>query len=167
MLCRSGLSRARTSRTDRCRLGPRRGWVRARGGQFAAWSADGGSVHWSIGNAHFRYDLAEGKRIDDIIAAEKKAKEEKKKAGLATAKKKNEKRPLELTGELEQTFEYYDRNPATSNPINDLNITKNLQLDGKIGETNFETEFEGYYNRWDNVDLDYFKINLEKYALIL
>lgn len=50
------------------------------GGQFATWSADGGTVHWSIGNAHFRYDLAAGKVVDDIIAAEKKAKAAKKKA---------------------------------------------------------------------------------------
>src|SRR5690606_35804852 len=27
------------------------------GGQFPAWSADGHAVHWSIGNAHFVYDL--------------------------------------------------------------------------------------------------------------
>lgn len=27
------------------------------GGQFPAWSWDGRTVHWSVGNAHFRYDL--------------------------------------------------------------------------------------------------------------
>lgn len=27
------------------------------GGQFPAWSWDGNTVHWSIGNGHFRYDL--------------------------------------------------------------------------------------------------------------
>ena len=34
------------------------------GGQFPAWSADGRRAHWSIGNAHFIYDL------DDAEAAE-------------------------------------------------------------------------------------------------
>ncbi len=58
------------------------------GGQFPTWSADASMVHWSIGNAHFRYDLAEGKRIDDVIAAEKKAKEKKKKE--EEARKKDE-----------------------------------------------------------------------------
>ena len=28
------------------------------GGEFPVWSADGGSVHWSLGNAFFTYDLA-------------------------------------------------------------------------------------------------------------
>ncbi len=34
------------------------------GGQFPAWSADGRRAHWSIGNAHFIYDL------DDAAAAD-------------------------------------------------------------------------------------------------
>ena len=37
------------------------------GGQFPAWSADGRRAHWSIGNAHFVYDL------DDAEAAEETA----------------------------------------------------------------------------------------------
>ena len=37
------------------------------GGQFPAWSADGRRAHWSIGNAHFVYDL------DDTAAAEEAA----------------------------------------------------------------------------------------------
>ena len=37
------------------------------GGQFPAWSADGRRAHWSIGNAHFIYDL------DDAAAAEEAA----------------------------------------------------------------------------------------------
>ena len=37
------------------------------GGQFPAWSADGRRAHWSIGNAHFIYDL------DDAEAAEEAA----------------------------------------------------------------------------------------------
>ncbi|GMQ81771.1 MAG: hypothetical protein BMS9Abin05_1207 [Rhodothermia bacterium] len=55
------------------------------GGQFPTWSSDAEYVHWSIGNAHFRFDLAEAKRIDEIIAAEKKVKEE-----AEEAKKKEE-----------------------------------------------------------------------------
>ena len=39
------------------------------GGQFPAWSANGRRVHWSIGNAHFVYDLDRAKQFDDSIAA--------------------------------------------------------------------------------------------------
>ena len=37
------------------------------GGQFPAWSADGRRAHWSIGNAHFIYDLddAAGGEVED------------------------------------------------------------------------------------------------------
>ena len=37
------------------------------GGQFAAWSADGKHVHWSIGNAHVVYDLAASRAFDDSV----------------------------------------------------------------------------------------------------
>jgi len=39
------------------------------GGQFPAWSADGRKVHWSIGNAHFVYDLDRAKAFEDSVAA--------------------------------------------------------------------------------------------------
>ena len=39
------------------------------GGQFPAWSADGRSVHYSIGNSHFVYDLERARQVDDSIAA--------------------------------------------------------------------------------------------------
>ncbi len=39
------------------------------GGEFPAWSADGRSVHGSIGNAHFVYDLDAAKAFDDSVAA--------------------------------------------------------------------------------------------------
>jgi Tol biopolymer transport system component len=39
------------------------------GGQFPAWSADGAKVHWSIGNAHFVYDLGRAQVVDDSVRA--------------------------------------------------------------------------------------------------
>ncbi|HEX6316340.1 MAG TPA: amidohydrolase family protein [Gemmatimonadaceae bacterium] len=39
------------------------------GGQFPAWSGDGRRIHWSIGNAHFVYDLDRARQVDDSIAA--------------------------------------------------------------------------------------------------
>ena len=49
------------------------------GGQFPAWSADGRRAHWSIGNAHFIYDLddaaaaAEAARAAEAAEAEEEA----------------------------------------------------------------------------------------------
>ncbi len=46
------------------------------GGEFAAWGPDGRSVHWSLGNAHFVYNLDDAKAHEDSVAAAKKAAEE-------------------------------------------------------------------------------------------
>ncbi len=42
------------------------------GGEFPAWGKNGKLVHWSLGNAHFIYDLEEARRIDDSLANAKK-----------------------------------------------------------------------------------------------
>ena len=39
------------------------------GGQFPAWSADGRRAHWSIGNAHFIYDLDEAAAAEEAAPA--------------------------------------------------------------------------------------------------
>jgi Tol biopolymer transport system component len=39
------------------------------GGQFPAWSGDGGRVHWSIGNAHMVYHLAAARAFEDSVEA--------------------------------------------------------------------------------------------------
>ncbi|NKB87667.1 MAG: amidohydrolase family protein [Acidobacteria bacterium] len=44
------------------------------GGEFQAWGSDGTKIHWSIGNAHVVYDLAEAQRVDDEVEAEAKRK---------------------------------------------------------------------------------------------
>ncbi len=48
----------------------------AMGGEFPTWSADGRKVHWSLGNAHFVFDLDAAKAYEDSVAAAKKAEEE-------------------------------------------------------------------------------------------
>ncbi len=45
------------------------------GGQFPAWEADGNLVHWSIGNAHFVYDLERAKAVEDSLATVEEAEE--------------------------------------------------------------------------------------------
>jgi Tol biopolymer transport system component len=39
------------------------------GGQFPSWSADGRTVHWAIGNAHFAYDLEAARAAEDSVRA--------------------------------------------------------------------------------------------------
>ncbi len=46
------------------------------GGEFPAWSGDGRSVHWSLGNAHFTYDLDAARAFEDSVAAAEEAGEE-------------------------------------------------------------------------------------------
>jgi Tol biopolymer transport system component/imidazolonepropionase-like amidohydrolase len=45
------------------------------GGQFPRWSADGVKVHWSIGNAHFVFDLDQAKAAEDSAKAARRAEE--------------------------------------------------------------------------------------------
>jgi Tol biopolymer transport system component len=54
------------------------------GAQFASWAGNGDQVHWSIGNAHFRYDLSLAEAFEDSVEVveklKKKEEEAKKKA---------------------------------------------------------------------------------------
>jgi len=43
------------------------------GGQFPTWSGDGRLAHWSIGNAHFVYDLQRARQVDDSLEQAKRA----------------------------------------------------------------------------------------------
>ena len=45
------------------------------GGEFPAWSADGRTVHWSLGNAWFSYDLDEARSFEERREAEDEAAE--------------------------------------------------------------------------------------------
>lgn len=48
------------------------------GGEFPAWSADAKKIHWSLGNAHFVYDLAKGEAFADSVTTAKKEQEKTK-----------------------------------------------------------------------------------------
>lgn len=95
----------------------------------------------------------------------RKEEEEAAKKGISVSAVASAKKPIKMpfgiSGELNQTFENYDRNPATSSPINDVNTLTNLKLEKKVKDISAKTEFEGYYNRWDHTDLDYFKVNVK------
>ncbi len=69
------------------------------GAQFPAWADDGRSVHWSIGNAHFVYNLDDSKAFADSVKAAKKAEEEAKKAAEKEEKDRAEKEDDEASEE--------------------------------------------------------------------
>lgn len=56
------------------------------GGEFPAWSADSKFIHWSLGAAHFAFDLAKAQAFDDSLAAAKKAEKKAKEAAKKEAK---------------------------------------------------------------------------------
>ena len=43
--------------------------VTSLGGEFPAWGAGGRTVHWSLGNAHFVYDLDDARAYEERVAA--------------------------------------------------------------------------------------------------
>jgi Tol biopolymer transport system component/imidazolonepropionase-like amidohydrolase len=43
------------------------------GAEFPAWGPDGRAVHWSLGNAHFVYDLDAARAFEDSVAAARRA----------------------------------------------------------------------------------------------
>ena len=45
------------------------------GGEFPAWGADGRTVHWSLGNAHFVYDLDAARAYEERVATAEEAEE--------------------------------------------------------------------------------------------
>ncbi|MEM9984022.1 MAG: amidohydrolase family protein [Bacteroidota bacterium] len=65
------------------------------GGEFPQWSQDAGKVYWSLGNAHFSYDLAKAKQVEKELKEKKEAeakakKEEEKKKKKKRGKDKDE-----------------------------------------------------------------------------
>lgn len=49
------------------------------GGEFPSWEANGKTIHWSLGAAHFTYDVDASYAFDDSVALAKKAEELTKK----------------------------------------------------------------------------------------
>jgi len=55
------------------------------GGEFAGWEADSKKVHWSLGNAHFVYNVDSAQAFDDSLRIAKKLKAQK--GGDSSSKK--------------------------------------------------------------------------------
>jgi Tol biopolymer transport system component len=67
------------------------------GGEFPTWSADSKFIHWSLGAAHFIYDLEKGHAFTDSLKAAKKAEKKAKEAAKKTAKNDSLKEDKEET----------------------------------------------------------------------
>jgi len=93
------------------------------GGQFPAWSHDATKVHWSIGNAHFVYDLDEATAFADSLKAAKKAEEEKKKADEekkdddSDSEDSEESEDEEDSEDEEKNDDEKDKKPETYQPV--------------------------------------------------
>ena len=47
------------------------------GGEFPYWQSNGKVVHWSLGSAHFTYDVDKAQVFEDSLSDAKKAKEQR------------------------------------------------------------------------------------------
>jgi hypothetical protein len=61
------------------------------GGEFPAWEANGKKVHWSLGSAHFVYDLDKAKAFDDSVKVARRAAAKKKREAKNDGKKDQKK----------------------------------------------------------------------------
>ena len=75
------------------------------GGEFPAWSADGRKVHWSMGNAHFVYDLDRARVVEDSIEAAREAEEEAEEAEEESPEAEEEEAPEPEDQEAEEEEE--------------------------------------------------------------
>ena len=72
-------------------------------------------------------------------------------------------RLLDYKGTVVENFEFYDRTTKGASPINAMNVTSNVKVEGTT-ESGVEltAEVETFFNRWDNHTFDFFKINATK-----
>lgn len=63
------------------------------GGEFAYWETNGKKVHWSLGNAHFIYDVDSAQAFDDSVRLAKRDQERKKADSISNAAKDTTTKP--------------------------------------------------------------------------
>ena len=93
------------------------------GGEFPAWSKDAKKVHWSLGKAHFIYDLNEAMAYADSVKVAKKAEAEAKKKA---AEEKNDEEEEE--DEKEETDKKEEKKDEGYKPL-EFNIEITVEKD--------------------------------------
>ena len=77
------------------------------GGEFPAWSGDGRTVHFSLGNAHFSYDLDAAQAYEDSVEAAEAEEEADAETDEAGAAEEEEEETEEEESEEEEEDEGY------------------------------------------------------------
>jgi imidazolonepropionase-like amidohydrolase/Tol biopolymer transport system component len=77
------------------------------GGEFPSWEANGKTIHWSLGAAHFTYNIEVSYAFDDSLAIAKKAEDALKEAAKKdTVKKDSTKTDLAKKADKKETPKY-------------------------------------------------------------
>jgi len=88
------------------------------GGEFPSWSADGETIHWSLGAAHIVYNVAQAEAFEDSVKTAKKLAEQKSAtdtASKATEKAEPKKENAEYHPDEQWVKVYYKKDiPASS-----------------------------------------------------
>ncbi len=99
------------------------------GGEFPAWSGNGAKVHWSLGPAHFVYDISAAQAFDDSLAAAKKAEKEAKAEDASGESQKAEKESSEKKEKKESKKDEAQYEPQ------EIRIPLNYKKDIPRGQT--------------------------------
>ena len=99
------------------------------GGEFPAWESNGKNIHWSLGAAHFTYDIDKSYAFDDSLAIAKKAEDaaallakndttKKDSTNKESVAKKNDKKETPKFKATEQWVNvYYDKDIPTGSVL--------------------------------------------------
>ena len=94
------------------------------GGEFPKWSNDAKKVHWSLGKAHFIYDLDDAMAYADSVKVAKKAEEEAKKKEAEEEKEEEEKSDKEEVDDKEESKKDEGYQPVEFNV--EVTVTKDI-----------------------------------------
>lgn len=112
------------------------------GGEFASWEWNGKKVHWSLGNAHFIYDVDSAQAFEDSLRIAKKNEARKKADSLSKAATDTVKRIVQ--GSMQPGIALSD----TLSPLSDSLLKRQDSLPGDEPRyKSEETEIKIYYQR--------------------
>lgn len=103
------------------------------GGEFPSWQADGKTIHWSLGAAHFTYDIEAAYAFDDSLATAKKIeaaikKDTTKKDSTSLVKKDDKKETPKYNANETWVKVYYENDvPSTTVLLTNARI---ITMDG-------------------------------------
>jgi Tol biopolymer transport system component len=112
------------------------------GGEFAAWEANGKKVHWSLGNAHFVYDVDSAQAFEDSLRIAKKNEARQKADSLSRLPKDTSAKLIRFKDEL-RVVAVAD----TLSPNADSLLKKQDSIPDEPKFKSEETQIKIYYRR--------------------